>query len=183
MLIIQNIAIKGNLTHWCMYYISLWIAGILVLDAPEMLTVTVTKKSIFSTKSIFIQKKSTQECIPVGCVRIAWFSSSRGGDQVWPGTGVVVWPGQGVGDLSQGVVTSPPSDSLPPPPVDRMTDTCENITFPRCATRTVIMNLCEFYFIKFQKFLCKATQDLCHIQGCVYTTTSQPEVDTHPWST
>ena len=33
--------------------------------------------------------------------------------------------------------------SLPPPPVDRMTDTCENITFARFATWQVIRLICN----------------------------------------
>ena len=60
------------------------------------------------------QKK--QECIPVGCI----LSAVTGEGVCLPGGEMV---------LPRGRCT---------PPVDRMTDTCENITFPQLLLRTVI---------------------------------------------
>ena len=57
-----------------------------------------------------------QECIPVGCSAHLW------GDGVCRGV-------SGQGGLPKGGVHLPP--------VDRMTDACENITFPQLLLRTV----------------------------------------------
>ena len=41
-----------------------------------------------------------------------------------------------------------PCHAQPPPPVDRMTDACENITFPQLLLRTVISVSLKFPFMK-----------------------------------
>ena len=65
----------------------------------------------------------------------AWGVSARGG--VCPGgylsrERVSAWEVSAWGCLPRGCT---------PPPVDRMTDTCENITFPQLLLRTVISSL------------------------------------------
>ena len=58
--------------------------------------------------------------------------------------------------------THAPRDTCPTPatrppttcsPVDRMTDTCENVTFPQLLLRTVIMTRCEQFLTYFKYFL------------------------------
>ena len=79
-----------------------------------------------------------QEYIPVGCVSSAAMAVLEGGR----GTGGVSARGvsaqEGVcpGGCLSGVYTSPP---------DRMTDVCENITFPQLLLRTVINK--HFFFM------------------------------------
>ena len=82
-----------------------------------------------------------QECIPVGCVPSAAVAVSgvcvpRGCLPVGGGL-----PG-GVSDIGGGVHL---------PPVDRMTDTCENITFPQLLLRTV--KICSCYTLTFKYFV------------------------------
>ena len=59
-----------------------------------------------------------QECIPVGCVPPAAVAVPGGS----PGRGGLQAPGTPPG-------ADPPADT--PPPINRMTDACENITLPQ----------------------------------------------------
>ena len=84
-----------------------------------------------------------QECIPVGCVlsaAVAVGGMSRGWVCVWKvgvSRGVCVCTGGGV-FVQLGVC---PGGLYTFPPVDRMTDTCENIIFPQLVLQTVIRNI------------------------------------------
>ena len=106
-----------------------------------------------------------QECIPVGCIPSAAAAVSREGG-VWSGRGGVCVPGPGKEGVLQGGVCSwrgvcllsggvrsggcvcsggvsaprviPAGTEAAPPPVDRMTDRCKNITFAT-SLRTVKM--------------------------------------------
>ena len=81
-----------------------------------------------------------QECIPVGCV---------------PSTAVAVSPAMHTPSHAPTLPHMPPPPAThatpcphhahpchahpPPPPVERMTDACENITFPQLLLRTLII--------------------------------------------
>ena len=82
-----------------------------------------------------------QECIPVGCVLSAGVAISGGSAQggsapggVYPG-GVSAW-----GCLPR-EVSAPVHAGIYTPPVNRMTDTCENITFLQLLLQTVMIHL------------------------------------------
>ena len=116
---------------------------------------------LMCNKTDRIRKISEQECIPVGCIPSAAVAVSGGGwgvggevvclRGVWPG-GVCLWGSLsnwvsawggvfvfGGGYLSNGGVC-PGGVCLGgehPTPVDRMTDACENTTFPQLLLRTV----------------------------------------------
>ena len=74
----------------------------------------------------FCECRIKQECIPVGCVPSTAVAISRG---VCSG-GVCSWGGGWYPSMHWG---------RPPPPVNRMTDRCKNITFTT-SLRTVITN-------------------------------------------
>ena len=77
----------------------------------------------------FRQRLAKQECIPVGCVQSAVVAIREGGlSQHTLGRGCVSQHVLGRGDVYMGGVC--PGVCLPPPVV-RMTDACENITFPQ----------------------------------------------------
>ena len=114
---------------------------------------------------------SIQECIPVGCVPAAhWPYAGRGGGGIqsrgglpglgglglWsrgglPSPGGVSGPG-GVclvwgGLWSRGgfSLADPPARENPPPPVNRMTDRCKNITLATTSLRPVIIKSRSLY--------------------------------------
>ena len=103
--------------------INIWKTSIVVYYLWNILEVI-----IFEVKTY-----RSQECIPVGCVpplvdRIMAESASRGGSG--PGGGGVSGPG---GSAPGGVCLVrgggiPACTEAEPPPVDRITDACKNIT-------------------------------------------------------
>ena len=82
---------------------------------------------------------SHQECIPLGCIPSAVVAISGG----CLSRGVSAWTCLPRGSVCLGVCT--------PPPVDRMTDSCENITFPQLLLWTVMI-LCKSSAICVERF-------------------------------
>ena len=93
-------------------------------------------KVSYTRTNIFLK----QECIPVGCVPTATVAVCWGGvclSACWD----TPPPGCGPGDTSSGSTPQPPHwvwawrparhAGIPPPPVNRLTDRCKNITLPQ----------------------------------------------------
>ena len=79
--------------------------------------------------SLNLHSQNEQECIPVGHILVA---------------ALVVSPAMYVPHQAQppGMHAPTPFAMYAPSPVDRMTDTCENITFPQLLLRTVKSTVC-----------------------------------------
>ena len=86
-------------------------------------TTTLFRRVKSLTFDIYLSAIFKQECIPVGCVPLQW---TLGGDVCPRGVcwGGVCWRG---GCLLRSVCPGGVCQT-PPPPVDRMTDRCKNIT-------------------------------------------------------
>ena len=91
--------------------------------------------------TIAVNEFVKQECIPVGCVLPAAVAVRGGGLHQSPPTASGTRP--------------PPRTRHPPgpdtPPVNRITDTCKNITFPQPRLRAVIrfhMNICSHHNVR-----------------------------------
>ena len=104
---------------------------------PRYLRVAIRSKNVLSISSISINiyksseleiVKLVQEYIPVGCVSESAWSWGVG----LPGRGGVVLPGPGGSAWSQGGFSGDPH-----PPVNRITDTCKNITLATTSLRPV----------------------------------------------
>ena len=79
---------------------------------------------------VLILTLEKQECIPVGCVPTASVAISWGGGVSWGGGG---------GGLCPDTLQVDTPSIRPPPPLNRMTHTCENINFH--ATWSVIIDV------------------------------------------
>ena len=87
-------------------------------------------KTFYRTSNFWMRIFTKQECIPVGCVSSAAVAVPCPGGVSGPGGCLVhgsTWSG--------GVI--PACTEADPPPVDRMTDRCKNITFAT-SLRTVM---------------------------------------------
>ena len=101
-------------------------------------------------------KEQEQECIPVGCILSAavamsipactgqgWWGVSqhalgRGGLSAQSGVSAQGCPPGGCLPRRRVYVSQHALKQTPPPPVNRITDRCKNITFPQLRLRTVI---------------------------------------------
>ena len=96
-------------------------------------------KHVYNGPFTLVQERTykQQGSIPVGCGPPAFVVTVRGG--YGPGDGVGEYGPGGYGPWSGRGRYGPKGyggEALPPP-VDRMTDTCENITFPKLRWRAV----------------------------------------------